>query len=254
MVRQFLLDVDGGEPESEEGVHAICSASSSKRWLNCTPSARLQLRYPSKNSIYAQEGTYVHSLCEFKLKSYYHLEDNLERPYDPQFHSMKAENNSFIFEKLVIDEEKRLTKAYGNAQVLVEERLDFSNIVPDGFGTGDAVVVSSEELHIFDYKNGEGVFVEADHNTQMMLYALGAINMFDNEFKTIYMTIVQPNLDNIKTFTMSKDELVAWGNEIKPIAEKAYKGEGESVPGEWCTFCAARYDCRARMNYWRKKG
>lgn len=250
MVRQFLLDVDGGEPESEEGGHAICSASSSKRWLNCTPSARLQLRYPSKNSIYAQEGTYVHSLCEFKLKTYFHLEDNLEKPYDPQFHSEKAEKNSNIFTNLVISEWLRLSGAH----VLVEERLDFSNIVPDGFGTGDAVVIGSEELHIFDYKNGEGVFVEADHNTQMMLYALGAINMFDNDFKTIHMTIVQPNLDNIKTFTMSKDELVAWGNEIKPIAEKAYKGEGESVPGEWCTFCAARYDCRARMNYWRKKG
>lgn len=252
MVRQFLLDVDGGEPESSGG-HAICSASSSKRWLNCTPSARLQLRYPSKNSIYAQEGTYVHELCEYKLKTYYHLEQ-MDRPYNAEFHSMKAENNSDTFANLVIQEEARLTKAYGQAEVLVEERLDFSNIVPDGFGTGDAVVVSSEELHIFDYKNGEGVFVEADHNTQMMLYALGAINMFDDDFKTVSMTIVQPNLNNIKTFKMSKNELIAWGNKIKPIAERAYKGEGESVPGEWCTFCAARYDCRARMNYWRKKG
>lgn len=231
----------GGDVESK--THAICSASSSHRWLNCPPSARLQLLYPNRSSVFAQEGTYVHELCEHKLRSHFYrvLEP---MPYNKWFYNAEAERNSTLYAELVIKEYTRLSREYGEARVLVEERLDFSHIVPYGFGTGDAVVISPGEIHIFDYKNGKGVFVEVGYNPQMMLYALGAIKMYDADYKYIHMTIVQPRLDNIATFTISKEELLAWGEEVKPIAELAWQGKGRTVPGDWCKFCAHKYNCR----------
>ncbi len=185
------------------------------------------------------EGTYVHELCEYKIRT--QLGESLEKPYNKLWHSREAEMNSDLFSGLVIREATCLK----HSKVLVEERLDFSHIVPDGFGMGDALILSPERLHIFDYKNGRGVFVEADHNTQMMLYALGAVHMYDADyhFKRVLMTIVQPNLNNIKTFEMTIEELLKWGEDIKPLAKMAYEGAGERVPGDWCMFCKAKRDC-----------
>lgn len=233
----------GEEGEDESKAHAICAASASHRWINCPPSARLQLLYPNVSSVFAQEGTYVHSLCEWKLRSHF-FKERKAKPYDERFWSVEAEKNSDKFAGLVIREYVRLSKKYGKAIPLIEEQLDFSHLVPYGFGTGDAVVVSPGEIHIFDYKNGKGVWVDADNNSQMMLYALGAIHMYDYDYKLIHMTIVQPRLDNIDTFTMTKDELIAWGEKIKPIAKLAYKGKGRTTPGDWCKFCKAKYQCR----------
>lgn len=226
--------------------HAVCSASGSKMWINCPPSARYQLLFPEETSIFAEEGTFVHELCEYKVKK--HLGRQMEHPRSAEFESDEAENNSDIYLQTIEEFEEQMRADRGTVITLVEEKLDFSNIVPEGFGTGDCVLISPGELHICDYKNGKGVFVEADHNSQMMLYALGAVRAYDSifDFQTVSMTIIQPRLENINTFTISKQELVDWGEKIKPIARMAFEGRGEEKCGDWCRFCKAKAVCGAR--------
>ena len=136
--------------------------------------------------------------------------------------------------------------------VCIEQRLDFSRWVKDGFGTGDCVIVADEELQIIDYKHGVGVLVEADHNSQMMCYALGALEVFDGiyDIERIQMTIFQPRRDNISTCTLTKEELLSWADTVlKPTAELAMKGEGEFKAGDHCQFCAVKATCRKRAEY-----
>lgn len=231
-----------------ERSHAICSASASKMWLNCPPSARLQLLFPEETSVFAEEGSFVHELCEYKVKK--HLHRRMKRPQSEEFESEEAENNSDIYLQTIEEFEEQMKADHGSVMTLVEERLDFSNIVPQGFGTGDALLISPGELHVCDYKNGKGVFVDADHNSQMMLYALGAVRAYDSifDFKTVSMTIIQPRLENISTFTISKQELLDWGEKVKPIAKMAFEGKGEQKCGDWCRFCKAKAVCEARKN------
>ena len=226
--------------------HAVCSSSASKMWINCPPSARLQLKFPAETSSYAEEGTWVHSLCEYKVKR--HLKKRVSRPQSEEYDSEEAERNSDLYLETIIGIEEAMRKEHGSVIVMVEERLDFSSVVPEGFGTGDCVLVSPGEIHICDYKNGRGVFVDADHNSQMMLYAIGAVNAYDLFFdiQTVSMTVIQPNLENISTFSCSKEELLAWGESIKPIAQLAFEGGGEQKCGDWCRFCRARPQCAAR--------
>lgn len=133
--------------------------------------------------------------------------------------------------------------------LLIEQHLDFSSYVPDGFGTGDCVIIGDGVLHIIDFKYGKGVLVEAEHNPQMMLYALGALGIYDSlyDIREVSMSIFQPRRENVSTWTISAEDLHAWAdNELKPKAEMAFRGEGEYCPGEWCTFCRAAVRCRAR--------
>ena len=132
----------------------------------------------------------------------------------------------------------------------MEEKLDYSHVVPSGFGTGDCVIIADGVLNVVDFKTGRGVFVSCDHNSQMMLYALGALHAYAYlyDIHTVKMTIVQPRLNNISTFTMSKDELNAWAEEIRPIAKMAYEGKGEQKCGDWCKFCRAKAVCKARAD------
>lgn len=236
---------DYSPPERQ---HAICSASASKMWINCPPSARLQLLFPEETSIFAEEGSYVHELCEYKLKK--HLHRRMKRPQSEEFDSEEAEQCSDIYLETIEEFEEQMKEAHGAVITLVEEKLDFSNIVPQGFGTGDCVLLAPGEIHICDYKNGKGVFVDADHNSQMMLYALGAVNAYDSiyGFDTVSMTIIQPRLENISTYTISKQELLDWGEKIKPIAKMAFEGKGEQKCGDWCRFCKAKAVCEARKN------
>ena len=136
--------------------------------------------------------------------------------------------------------------------VLVEERVDYSHIAPDGFGTADMLIIGRDEdghgvLHVCDFKTGQGVFVNAVHNSQLMLYALGGLHAYGYIYPidTVQMTIVQPRLDNISTYACSRTELEAWGESIRPIAKLAYEGKGEQKPGEWCRFCRAKPVCKA---------
>lgn len=228
--------------------HALLSASSSHRWLNCPPSARLCETCEDKGSDYAAEGTDAHILCEYKLKTALGLpaEDPTENLsfYSEEMEECASGYASYILELV---ETAKQTCAY--PVVLIEQRLDFSRYVEGGFGTGDCVVITDGTLHIVDFKYGQGILVEAEDNPQMKLYALGALEIFDGiyDIDTVSMTIYQPRRDNVSTHTVFKESLYQWAEDVlKPAAELAYAGGGEYRCGEWCQFCKAKYECRKR--------
>lgn len=231
--------------------HALLSASSSKQWLNCPPSARLCANIQDRASPYAQQGTDAHELCEYKVLSAlghagHDPTENLEF-YDAEMENCTEEYRNFVMEQY--EEAKTLC---ADPLVLVEQRLDFSNWVPDGFGTGDCLIVADEVLHIIDFKYGLGVLVDAEHNPQMMCYALGAIDIYDGiyDIKTVKMTIFQPRRDNVSTCTMTKADLLTWADTIlAPTAKLAYEGGGEFKAGDHCTFCKIKATCRKRAEY-----
>ena len=223
--------------------HALLGASSSARWLVCTPSARLEAMFPDEQSPYAAEGTIAHDLAESILRH------KLEGKKAPKLDDYSTEMIEAVNRYVDICEEKvnESRARSSDAEAMIEARLDFSRWVPDGFGTGDMVIVADGILEVIDLKYGKGVPVSAIENTQMRLYALGAydINEFLYDVKSVRMTIVQPRLDSISTDEMDLEELLDWGEEIKPIAQRAFRGEGECTPCDYCNFCKARHTCRA---------
>lgn len=226
--------------------HAVLSASGSHRWLNCTPSARLELEFENTGSEAAREGTAAHALCEHKLKRALHMRSR--RPVS-DYDSDEMEKCTDAYAEFVMEQYEAAKQVCKDPVILIEQRLDFSCYVPDGFGTGDCLIISDDKLHIIDFKYGMGVLVEAEDNPQMKLYALGALAVYDAlyDIREVSMTIFQPRRENVSTWTLSVDELKAWAeNELKPRAKMAYDGEGEYLPGEWCTFCRAAVRCRAR--------
>ena len=230
-------------PESK---HALLSASSSHRWLNCNPSARLELEFADSESEAASEGTAAHALCEHKLRKA--LKMRSKKPTSRfDCDEMDAYTDGYVeFVLESLEEAKRECK---DPLVLIEQKLDFSCYVPDGFGTGDCLIVADKRLHIIDFKYGQGILVDAVENPQMMLYALGALRLLDSiyDIETVSMTIYQPRRENISTWTIPVAELQEWAERtLIPRAALAYKGEGEYVPGAWCTFCRAAVKCRAR--------
>lgn len=228
--------------------HALLSASSSHRWLNCPPSARLCENYDDKGSDFAAEGTDAHALCEYKLKKALGIPD--ENPTDNlSWYSAEMEDCANGYAAFVTELVEEAKKSCPDPVVLIEQRLDYSKYVAEGFGTGDCVIIADGTLHIVDYKHGRGVLVEADENPQMKLYALGALELFDciYDISTVSMTIYQPRRSNVSTFTVPKEELYNWAdNVLIPVAELAFEGGGEYRCGEWCQFCKAKADCRKR--------
>src|SRR5665648_154367 len=230
--------------------HALLSASSSHRWLNCPPSARLCESYEDKGSDYAAEGTDAHSLCEFKLKSALGMEAK-DPTENLTYYSEEMEDCANGYAAYVLEQVEAANLTCANPVVLIEQRVDFSRWVESGFGTGDALVIADGTLHIVDYKHGQGVLVEAEDNPQMRLYALGALEIFDGiyDIDTVSMTIYQPQRDNVSTHTVFKENLYRWADEVlKPTAELAFAGDGNFLCGEWCSFCKAKYDCRVRAD------
>ena len=230
------------------GNHAILSASSSHRWLNCLPSARLELEFEDQSGEAAKEGTAAHDLCEHKLKKALHMRS--QRPIS-EYNSDEMEECTDDYVAFIMEQVELARKSCTDPIVLIEQRLDFSCYVPDGFGTGDCVIISDDRLHIVDFKYGIGVLVDAENNPQMKLYALGALEIYDSlyDIKEVSMTIFQPRRENVSTWTLPVEELKAWAEEeLKPKAAKAYQGEGEYIPGPWCTFCKASIRCRARAD------
>ncbi len=226
--------------------HAVLSASGSHRWLNCTPSARLELEFENTGSEAAREGTAAHALCEHKLKRALHIRSR--RPVS-DYDSDEMEECTDAYAEFVMEQYETAKQVCDDPVVLIEQRLDFSCYVPDGFGTGDCLIISDDRLHIIDFKYGMGVLVEAEDNPQMKLYALGALAVYDAlyDIREVSMTIFQPRRENVSTWTVPVEDLKAWAeNELKPRAKMAYDGEGECLPGEWCTFCRAAVRCRAR--------
>lgn len=226
--------------------HAVLSASASHRWLHCNPSARLELEFNDRGTAAAAEGTAAHALCEHKLRRKLKLRS--ERPIS-NFGNDEMEQHTDDYTDFVMEQVIRERRRDAETQVLIEQRLDFSCYVPDGFGTGDCLIVSKGRLHIIDFKYGQGVLVKAEENPQMKLYALGALREFGEKYqiKKIKMTIFQPRRDNVSTWEITAAKLKRWAEkDLKPRAVKAYNGEGEYCPGEWCLFCKAAVKCRAR--------
>lgn len=212
------------------------------------PSARLELEFENTSGEAAKAGTAAHELSEHKLKKALHIRS--KRPV-LEYDSDEMEECTDDYVAFIMEQVELARKSCTDPIVLIEQRLDFSCYVPDGFGTGDCVIISDDRLHIVDFKYGIGVLVDAENNPQMKLYALGALEIYDSlyDIKEVSMTIFQPRRENVSTWTVPVEELKAWAEEdLKPKAAKAYQGEGEYIPGPWCTFCRASIRCRARAD------
>ena len=232
--------------------HALLSASGAHRWLHCTGSPLLEKDFPDSASVYAQEGTLAHELCELKLMAYTgeitkrKLTSMKNKLMKSELWQPEMDSTSEVY----LDYIKDITLSYTvKPVILTEKRVDFSRYVPEGFGTADCLILAGDTLRVVDYKHGKGVVVDADHNPQMMLYALGAMSELSllYRFKFVHMTIVQPRVNNISEFTMTADELTEWGEtDVKPKAEAAMSGKGEFEAGDWCRFCRAKRQCKTR--------
>ncbi len=228
--------------------HALLSASSSDRWIHCPPSARLSETYEDKGSDYAAEGTDAHSLCEYKLKKALGMEAD-----DPTEHlswfNQEMDDHATGYAAYVLEQVEAAKETCSDPVVLIEQRVDFSRWVEEGFGTADCIVIADGTLQIIDFKYGLGVLVSAEENPQMMCYALGALELFDDiyDIDAVRMTIYQPRRDNLSTYDLSKEDLYQWADEVlKPAADLAFAGDGNFLCGEWCGFCKAKNECRAR--------
>lgn len=226
--------------------HAVLSASSAHRWLNCTPSARLELEFTDKETDAAAEGTAAHALAEHKLRRA--LKQRSKRPVS-QYNCDEMEEYTDDYVSFVLETLAEMKTSCCDPIVLIEQRLDFSKYVPSGFGTGDCVIVADKTLHIIDLKYGQGILVEAENNPQMMLYALGALDLYDGlyDIERVSMTIFQPRRENVSTWTITAEHLKHWAEHtLIPKAQTAFEGGGKYCPGMWCTFCKAKVQCRAR--------
>ena len=231
--------------------HALLSASSSARWLACPPSARLCAGQDDRASPYAQEGTDAHRLCQYKVENA--LGRKSEDPAENlDYYSAEMESCAESYCDFVMEETAEAKKQCPDPLVLIEQRLDYSRWVKEGFGTGDCLIVADDMLQIIDFKYGLGVLVSAEKNPQMMCYALGALELFDGiyDIRKIRLTIFQPRRENISTYEMDKEELLQWADQVlKPTADLAYEGKGDFKAGDHCRFCKVKATCRKRAEY-----
>lgn len=239
-------------------IHAKLSASGAKRWMSCPPSANLEAQFPDKTSEYAEEGTFAHSLAELILR--YNNNEISKKAFSTRLNKMKAdplynaEMQDYIedYAQLVWEQVNEAKAVCPDVQPLFEQRLDFSEYVPEGFGTGDVVVIADDLLQVIDLKYGKGVGVSAEKNPQLRLYGLGAYLEYSllYDIQRVKLTIIQPRLDNISSEELTVQELLSWAdNEVKPKAKLAMEGEGEFQVGDHCRFCKAFATCRAQKDH-----
>lgn len=235
--------------------HAMLSASGASRWMACTPSARLEQQFENKTSDYAAEGTLAHELGELKLRkeleglSTRSFNSKVKKIQEDKLYTADMPDYVDMYVETCLERVSEAKATTPDALFKIEQRLDFSEWVPEGFGTGDFVIIADGTMEVCDLKYGKGVPVSANNNKQMMLYALGAISEFSflYDIEKVRMTIIQPRLDNISTFEVTVEDLLKWAEEyVKPKAELAIKGEGEFCAGDHCKFCRAKAVCRAR--------
>lgn len=239
----------------KDRAHALLSASGAHRWMNCTPSAVLESEFPDTTSEAAKEGTLAHEMAEAKLQHLFNTQNyhkaTLTRTlnkikknelYQPEMDGYTDDYVAYI-RKAAMEFEK-------TPYIAIEKRLDLTAYIPDGFGTADCVMIGERTLHIIDLKYGKGVPVSAEDNPQLLIYALGALEAYKTLFAidTVKISIVQPRIDNTNSSAYSVTLLRDWGEDVKELANIAIKGEGEYVPGDWCRFCRARQQCRARAD------
>lgn len=235
--------------------HALLSASSSHRWLHCPPSVKLAENFPGKTSIYAEAGRVAHAVAELKARKYF-VAPMSTRSYNAKLKKLQADEHydkgmeSSTDTYLAFLQETAM--AFKQSPfVTLETRVDYSEYAPGGFGTADCIMIGEGRICITDYKNGAGVPVEAEDNSQMMLYGLGALKVYapiyGDSIKSVLLAIVQPNAGGVKTWETTVDTLREWGKEVViPAAELAAVGGGEFCAGDWCRFCPAKAQCSAR--------
>lgn len=237
--------------------HALLSASSAHRWLNCTAAPHFEENFADGTSVYAEEGTLAHAICELYARKKFTVLST--RKFNAELKKWKA-HKLFQDEMLKTAEayvEYLTEKAMGYStmpHIAFEAKVDLTEYIPEGFGTCDCIMVGGDTLHITDYKHGKGVPVSAVKNPQMMLYALGALKLygavFGDAIKKVSMGICQPRLsDEASEYEMFVEDLLAWGENIKPIAKEAFDGPGAFHPGDHCRFCKGKAQCRARADY-----
>lgn len=230
------------------GMHSEKGPSSSSRWIHCTPSAKLCADLPDNTTAYAQEGTDAHELCEYLLKKA--LGQEMEDPtenltfYNSEMQECAENYRDYVME---LYEQAKLNTL--DPVVMVEQRIQYERFVSGGFGTADCIIIADGVLNVVDFKYGQGVQVSAEGNTQMRIYALGALEIFDAlyDIHTVQMTIFQPRKENVSIDSISRDDLYDWAeNVLKPAALEADRGDGDFHTGEWCRFCKAKAICRER--------
>ena len=235
--------------------HAILSPSAAHRWLHCTPAPRVEAEFPETTSEYAEEGRLAHSVCELAAKKKFTVMNN--RTYNSRLKKLKADpkwddemlSTAATYVEHLTEHAMRFEHA---PYVALEVQVDITDYAPEAFGTCDCIMIGGDELIITDYKHGKGVPVSAQDNPQMLLYALGALKLYrpiyGDMIRRVSTYIDQPRLDSYDGASMTVEELLVWGESIKPKAAAAFMGTGEFAPGEWCRFCRAKAKCRARAN------
>lgn len=246
------------EIKHAERAHAVLSASGASRWMACTPSANLEKDIPDQTSEFAEEGTAAHELSEiFLLHEIGEIAKGTRTrrlnkfKKENEYYSQEMEDYVLQYVDVVVEKINEAKARSKDAVILLEQRLDFSEWVPEGFGTGDVVIISDGILEVIDLKYGKGVAVSAVDNPQLRLYGIGAYSQYEMlyDIDSVSMTIVQPRLDSVSTESLKATNLVAWADEqVKPKADLAWEGEGEFVPGEHCRFCKIRATCKARAD------
>lgn len=233
------------------GKHALLSPSAAHRWMNCTAAPLLERDVEDKGSTFAEEGTLAHAYCAKKLKEFLGLSVDEEKAeiaqLDEQYHSGEMDEYTDTYKTIVLEKFNAARAKTKDAQLLVEVKLDFSHYVPDAFGTSDAIIIADGVMEVIDFKYGKGVKVSAVENPQMMIYALGAWDLFNFEYdiRKVRMTIVQPRIDNLSEFELDAADLINWAvDELQPKANEAYAG-GKQKPGNWCQFCKVKANCKA---------
>lgn len=236
--------------------HAVLSASAADRWLHCPPSARMEKRFPDKGSPYAAEGTLAHALAALKLeKLFYPMSaTRFEASRKRIIETAKARDGVDYdremdrYTDIYMDEIDRVACSFPSTPfVSIENKVYFSAYVPGGYGTADCIMISGQDLHIFDLKYGKNVKVAAKNNNQLRLYALGAYLNFGMIYpiKIITQHIIQPRVDDgISSWSYHFAELDAWAESIRETARLADAGQGELDAGPWCQFCKAKPVCR----------
>ena len=231
--------------------HALLSASSAHRWIACPPSALLSKKFDDSSSSFAQEGTDAHTLAQYKLEKLLGLPTS-----DPteslSFYDEEMNDHAENYAAFVLEQVERAKETCADPQVLIEQKLDFSRYVPEGFGHVDCLIIADGTLTVIDYKYGLGIKVSSERNPQMFCYALGGLSLFDGiyDIDNVRLVIYQPRRENISEYTISKSELIQWAEDVlSPTAQLASKGEGEYKAGEHCQFCKAKATCRKRAEY-----
>lgn len=234
------------------GQHALLSPSAAHRWMNCTAAPRLEAAAPDEDSSYAQEGTLAHAYCAQKLKSFMGLDTADEAKeiaqLNDEYHTGEMDEYTDTYKTIVLEKFNAARTVTKDAQLLIETRLDFSEYVPEAFGTSDATIIADGLMEVIDFKYGKGVRVSAVDNEQMKIYALGAYlkHSFEYRIDRVRMTIVQPRIDNLSEFEMSIPDLLKWADEVlRPKAVEAFSDHGIQNPGEWCQFCKVKCGCKA---------